>query len=569
MKKTTITFLAACIFMISGLMAQSVQDGINHLNAGRAKSAVEVFEKILAVNPNDIDANYWLGQAYLETEEIAGARIKAAKELYQKALQSSANAPLLLIGMGHVDLLENKTSEARQKFETALEMVKTRKGYDPAMLTAVGRANADAKSGDYKYAIEKLEMATDKGKDPDIYVQLGKAYRKAGKGEGGGDAFTSYNKALEINPNYGPAYLALSKIFESQKNWSLVLKYLIDAVIRDPSFTIGYYELFYYHFYRQDYKEAEAQLIKYIDSKKPETDIQDEYLYAQLCWARKDFNCAIAKAESVVAALGDLTKPKVYRLLADAAYQNNDFMKAKKYSDIFFAKKNPDDVILPDFENKALILGKVNAGTEEIYNTYLEGTTVDTTLDAKVDFLKKGASYFKEQKDRDYEAKMLVKIISMKQEPIINDYFDLTIAYYFKPAYFKARETALLMIDKFPDEIYGYEWAYNSAVAIATDTSLNVKQDSIGFPSAMNLYEFTKRDTVKFKKQYVNAVKFLAAYYINEAKDRDKSLEYFYKWRNSDLENAATIQSYIDQIEKMPATKPPSQKAASKPGAKA
>ena len=132
----------------------------------------------------------------------------------------------------------------------------------------------------------------------------------------------------------------------------------------------------------------------------------------------------------------------------------------------------------------------------------------------------------------------------------------------------KARETALVMIEKFPEEIYGYEWAYNSAVAIATDTSLDVKQDSIGFPSAMKLYEFTLRDTVKFKKQYVNAVKFLAAYYINEAKDRDKSLEFFYKWRNSDPANAATIQSYIDQIEKMPATKPSSQKAASKPGAK-
>ena len=42
MKKTTITFLATCIFMISGLMAQSVQDGIKHLNAGRANSAMEV-----------------------------------------------------------------------------------------------------------------------------------------------------------------------------------------------------------------------------------------------------------------------------------------------------------------------------------------------------------------------------------------------------------------------------------------------------------------------------------------------------------------------------------------------
>ena len=189
MKKTTITFLTACLLMVSSVKAQSVQDGINHLNAGRPESAVSLFKKLLEVNPNNVEANYWLGQSYLELDEIAGSRIKAAKELYQKALQSSADAPLLIIGMGEVDLLENKTAEARQKFESALEMTKNRKGYDPEMLLAVGRANTNAKAGDLKYAIEKLDMATDKGKNPDIWVQLGRAQRKAGKGEGGGDAF--------------------------------------------------------------------------------------------------------------------------------------------------------------------------------------------------------------------------------------------------------------------------------------------------------------------------------------------------------------------------------------------
>ena len=569
MKKTTITFLAACLFLVSSVKSQTVQDGINHLNSGRPESAVSVLKKMLEVNPNNIEATYWLGQSYLELDEIASSRIKSAEELYKKALQSSANAPLLIIGIGHVDLLENRPTEAKQKFESALEMTKTKKGYDPDLLTAVGRANIDAKAGDLKYAIEKLELATEKGKNPDIWVQLGRAQRKAGKGEGGGDAFKNFNKALEMNPNYGPAYLQLAKIFESQKNWSFVLKYLTDAVTKDPGFSVGYHELFYYNFYRQNYNDAEAQLVKYIESKKPDTDIGDEYLYAQLCWARKDFTCAITKGESVIAALGDLTKPKVYRLLADAALQNGDIQKAKKFSDLFFAKKNPDDIILPDYENKALVLGKSNANPEEIYNTYIEGTTVDTTLDAKMDFLKKGSAYFKELKNRDYEAKMIQKVIDMRSEPLINDYFDLAIAYYFKPDYDKARETALVMINKFPEEIYGYEWAYNSAVAIATDTTRAVRQDSIGFPSANKLYEFTLKDTVKYKKQYLNSVRFLAAYYINQAKDRDKSLEFFRKWLAVDPANAATIQNYIDQIEKMPATKSSSQKAAaSKPAAK-
>ena len=93
MKKTTVTFLAACLLLVSSVKAQSVQDGINHLNAGRAESAVSLLKKMLEVNPNNADASYWLGQSYLEIDEIASSRVKSAKELYQKALQNNSNHP--------------------------------------------------------------------------------------------------------------------------------------------------------------------------------------------------------------------------------------------------------------------------------------------------------------------------------------------------------------------------------------------------------------------------------------------------------------------------------------------
>ncbi|MEP6701142.1 MAG: tetratricopeptide repeat protein [Bacteroidota bacterium] len=566
MKKTIITFLAAGLLLITGLKAQTIQEGKNHLYADRFKSATGVFEKLLATNPNNIEATYWLGQTYLEMDEIAGARVATARQLYEKALLSSANAPLLLVGMGHVELRENKTSEAKQRFETALTMTRTKKGDDQTILTAIGRANAEAKVGDYNYAIEKLMAAADKGeKNPDVFLQLGNAYRKARPGEGGGDAYKSYKKALDMDPTFAVADLRLAKLFESQKNWELFLEYLNDATKRDPQFSPAYYELFYYYFFRAKFPEAEEQLKKYITSKAPETDIQDEYLYAQLCWARKDFPCAITKAEAVVSAMKDLTKPKVYRLLTDAYYQNNDFPSAKKYSDLFFAKKNPEDIILPDYENRALILSKLGSPVETVYNAYIDGVSVDTTLDAKLDFLKKGAAFFKDQKNREYEAKILEKVIAMKPTPSINDLFDLTIAYYFIPDYDKARNESNFIIQKFPDEIYGYEWAYNSAVAIALDTTRKISQDTMGFPASYKLYEFTAKDTAKYKKQYINAVRFLSAYYINEAKDKDKSLEFFRKWLVVDPANAVTIQNYIDQIEKMPAAKSGSTKKGSKP----
>ena len=551
MKKTTITLLATGLLLITGLKAQTIQDGMNHLNAQRYKNALDVFQKLLAVNPNNIDAIYWEGQTFLQSEEIMASRITSARQLYEKALQTTNQAPLIQVGMGHVELLENKTNEARQHFETALTMTRnSKKGDDPDIETAIGRAINDSKTGDYNYAVTLLkDAATKDPKNTETLLQLGNAYRKAGQGTGGGPAYQTYMLALQVNPNFAVASLRLAQLFESQKNWDLVLQYLNESVSKDPKFTAGYYELFYFYFYRSKFPEAEEQLKKFIDSKLPDIDIQDQYLYAQLCWAKKDFDCAVSKAESVVSALGSNTKPKVYRLLADAYYNKTDYANAKKYTDLFMQKKV--DPILPDYEIRALILGKVGGTPDEVYNTYMEGITLDTTLDAKLGFLKKGAAFFKENNQRDKEAQIIEKILVMKPKPIINDYYDLTLAYYFTPNYAKSREAALVMRDKYPDQMFGYDWAFKNSSLIDT-----VKRDSIAVPDALKLYDFSLTDTTKYKKQYINSVRYLAGYYINTAKDKDKALDFFGKWRDADTANAVTIQGYMDQIKKMTPTKP-------------
>src|SRR6202042_2027883 len=95
--------------------AQSVDQGKKFLYYQRYKSAKDVFDKILASNPNNIDAIYWQGQTLLDTRDSV-----AAEELYSKALQTNGNAPLLLVGMGNVELRKGKATDARARFETAI-----------------------------------------------------------------------------------------------------------------------------------------------------------------------------------------------------------------------------------------------------------------------------------------------------------------------------------------------------------------------------------------------------------------------------------------------------------------
>src|SRR6202046_2022940 len=108
--KLRVLFLVAGVAGLCGsVVAQTVDQGKKFLYYKRFKSAKDVFDKVLASNPNNIDAVYWQGQNLLAMKDSA-----AAQDLYSKALQTNGNAPLLLAGMGNVELRIGKTADARQ-----------------------------------------------------------------------------------------------------------------------------------------------------------------------------------------------------------------------------------------------------------------------------------------------------------------------------------------------------------------------------------------------------------------------------------------------------------------------
>ena len=546
MKKTTITFLAAGLLLVSGLKAQTIQEGMNHLYADRFKSATGVFEKLLAANPNNIEATYWLGQCYFDMDENAKAR-----QVYEKALTTNGSAPLILVGLGHADLLDNKTNDARQKFEAAVTAATNgKKGVDPLVQSAIGRANVDAKAGDFNYAIQLLEAASAKEpKNTEILLQLGNAYRKAKPGEGGGQAFATYKKALEVSPAFAVANLRLAKLFESQKNWELVLENLNEAIKRDAAFAPAYFELFYYNFYRAKFPEAQEQLTKYIANSDAEP--QHEFLSAQLCWANKDFNCATAKGESVVAAMGEETKPKVLKLLADAYFQKGDFTNARKYIDWYMKKEKETDKISFDYKLQADILSKTGGTGDEVYGAYMKGAVLDSVISSRIDFLKQGAEYFKTAGDRFREGDLRTEIIKLKSDKAgQRDYFDAGLAYFQGNDLDKSDALFDTYIQKWPDETFG--WQMKVQIARLRDSTM---EKGLAVPFATKYLEVLERDTAKNKKSIISTAGYLASYYANIVKDKVKAIELLKKMLVFDPTNE-TIQKNLKILEGGPATKP-------------
>lgn len=543
MKKTSITFLVAGLLFVGALQAQNLQDGVNDLYAERFKSAKSTFEKLLASNPNNIDAIYWLGQTYIEMDSVGGA-----KAVYDKALMASANAPLVIVGRGQVDLIEKKASEARQRFEAAITMTRGKKGDDPTILNAVGRAITDTytdkdKIGDINYAIQKLEAAGQRdSKNAEIFLNLGNAYRKARPGEAGGLAFQNYQKAIEANPNFAPAYYRLAQLFNSQRNWELFEKYLNDAIAKDPRFAPAYYDLYYYKLGKLDFNAAETYAKKYIETTDP--DPQNDYLRVQTLWAKKDYDQAIAGGKNIIAQAGPSTKPRVYRLIADAVVAKGDTAGGKEYVDQLFAKAKPEDLNAKDYLLKAAVYSKIPGQEDSFFTIVSDGVKADTVIDNKVDLLKWAANVYKNKGQREKEGDILQMLVNVKPNPSINEMFDVGRAYYFGEAYLKSYEAFKSFQAKYPDEVYGYEWKFNNAKIIDS-----TKKDSIAVPDAVALMDFAQKDTTKFKKQYLNAAGYLVQYYANDADDNAKAIEYLKKMLILDPANES-LKGILEQLQR-------------------
>ncbi len=562
MKKISVRLVIAALLFTSVSQAQSLKDGISDYYAKRYAGAKSTFEKLIAANPNNIEANFWLGQNFLAEKNIA-----AAKSVYEKALLSSANAPLLLVGMGEVELLENKVNEARQRFETAVTMSKGKKGNDPEILNAVGRSITNAytikeKKGDINYAVQVLQEASaakikDKRLVAEIFVNLGNAYRKAKPGEGGSQAFEAYQKATEADPSFAIAPYRSAQLFNSQRQWDMYEKYLTEAIEKDNRFAPAYYDLYYLKLGKLDFATAEEYAKKYISSSDPGPE--SDYLRVQTLFAKKDYDQAIAGAKNIIAQVGPTALARNYKLIAYSLLAKKDSAAARPFVDDFFKKADPEELIAKDFEMKADAYSAIPGMEDEVQAAYVQGATVDTVLENKIETLRRGAKYFQDKNLRSREAQLLQEMVKINPKASMRDYYDIMRAYYFAKDYEDSYAASVSFSEKYPEEIYGWEFRhYNSSVI---DT---VKFDSIAIPDAVMLLEASKKDSVKFGAQRKRAANFLAITYVNKLKDAVKGIEYLKELQLADPANKEQIQEMIKSLEDS-AKQQQQQKAATTP----
>jgi tetratricopeptide (TPR) repeat protein len=515
------------------VVAQTLEEGKQLLRYGRFMKAEEYFTKLVEANPTNPEAIYWLGQLYLQDIPM---KLDKARDLYTDGLTKTNQHPLILAGVGHVELVEHKNDQAKQRFEQALTATKNKKNKnfgDVEVLQAIGRANAlgDSQTGEVEYGLEKLGQAAQLDpKNPHIYVNTGLLHLKRGP-EYGGAAKRAFEQAIEVAPNYGMPYWRIGKIFESQKNKELFLEYYNKAIEADPKYGAAYYALYQYY-QDKDVNKAKEYLDKFIANN--DRDRETDFFYADYLFRAGKNQESIAKGKEIEAGLKPGEKfPKVFKLYALNYDRLGDSVKARDNMEIYMAQSDPTTLKGDDFADMATFYLKF-PGMEEKADAQVErAVKLDTSRENQVQYMQSLANAYARQNNAKGQYKWLKRIYDVSPTKTATQYYYLADAAYRAGEYKASEELAAKYIDEYADQPQGYYLRRRAAIAFDADTTTGS-----AIPAVDQYVAYLKKDLEANKNRILENLSYKFYFYLIKSREYDKALEVAKEILTIDPENA-------------------------------
>lgn len=521
--KKTICLIALVIFTVSITTAQTVNDAIKLLNYGKNKSAKEQLEKLVATNPNDANAVYWLGETFIAMDEVT-----AAKNLFQKSLQGGLNNALLYIGMAHVDLLQGGDwNTANQKFESAVTTTaETRgknKGKAPAyILNAIGRANCmghlvkdgSSKFGNPEYAIEKLKQASEIDiTNTECFIYMGLCYRKMG-GEYGGEAQKAYMEALSRDSKNVLANYLIGKIYLSQQNKRFMDQYFDAALAIDPTFAPVYLDNYNYYSNR-DVALAKDNIEKYLQYS--DKDCNNDYFYADYLFRAAKFQESIAKAKELENSDCKMRVPVLYAYNYDKL---KDSIQARANIEKFFATATPEKIFQSDYDVAAKILSGFPGSETQAISYIDKALEMETSKNDQLQYLSQKADLYEKAKMYSQQITALQKIVELKGSTTEFDYYRLSNAAQLAKDYTLGLDIAKKYLAAFPDKSQPVSFYRKSAIGLDPDTT-----KGLAIQPLMDLNTELEKDVEKNRKTLFGNDYYMLLYYADKVKDYAKAIE--------------------------------------------
>lgn len=336
-------------FLSNMAFAQSLQEGINYIDANKYALAKKNFEDMIAKSPS-ADNYFYLGNTFLSQNE---PNFDQAQEFFNKGLAVDKRSYLNKIGLASVKLGKGDKSAVAE----IQAVVADSREKDPEVLYRAGEAlTLFEKNSSPELAIDFLVKAIDKatknGVPAHYYYTLGDAYRLK---RDPGSAMTAYDKASVVAKNKASVFTRMGTLWMAAQQWPQAIEKINAAIAVDPSYAPAYKAKASYDIRYQKNELATQDLINY--SKYADEDPYTQLEIAKLYFTNDDFANSKATLDKVFDKVDD---PIKYKLKAYLDYQaDNNYAAAKANLDKFMSTVKEKNRILPADQG---LMGLIMAG---------------------------------------------------------------------------------------------------------------------------------------------------------------------------------------------------------------
>ncbi len=336
-------------FLSNMAFAQSLQEGINYIDANKYALAKKNFEDMIAKSPS-ADNYFYLGNTFLSQNE---PNFDQAHEFFNKGLAVDKRSYLNKIGLASVKLGKGDKSAVAE----VQAVVADSREKDPEVLYRAGEAltlfeknNSPELAIDY--LVKAIDKATKNGVPAHYYYTLGDAYRLK---RDPGSAMTAYDKASVVAKNKASVFTRMGTLWMAAQQWPQAIEKINAAIAVDPSYAPAYKAKASYDIRYQKNELATQDLINY--SKYADEDPYTQLEIAKLYFTNDDFANSKATLDKVFDKVDD---PIKYKLKAYLDYQaDNNYAAAKANLDKFMSTVKEKNRILPADQG---LMGLIMAG---------------------------------------------------------------------------------------------------------------------------------------------------------------------------------------------------------------
>ncbi|MGO4771680.1 tetratricopeptide repeat protein [Flavobacterium sp. W22_SRS_FK3] len=368
-------FSLALVASASVAKAQDIKEAKKAIDAEQFQKAKSLLKSIISAKPSDGEANFVLGNIYLNESVVDSAKI-----YYLNGLEASDEKNLNYIGLGQIDLNEKNTAGAQANFGLATKDMRRK---DVEEFIYIGRAYINSENPDYNNAIAILKRALAiEPQNATALLEIGNAYYGANNQN---EAYKAYRDAFTADPSLLRAKMQLGVLLKGAKSYDEAIKSFNEVIALNANYGPVYRELAetYYKWARNKPSTSKVNLQNAITNYEKYLSLTDYSLDSKMRHADflilvKDYKSLEVVANKMIAE--DKVNPRIYRYLGYAAYENGNVDVAIKSIEDFI-KVPSNKVIGRDY----LYLGmaKIKKGTNA------EGVVDQAAFDAGLADIKK------------------------------------------------------------------------------------------------------------------------------------------------------------------------------------